>query len=445
MSDVCSCNVVIAGSGIAAAAIAIRLCDLGFRPLVLSAPRRMLPGIEAIPDTALCLFQELRITHVLEEAGASLVDGFENHWHPQKPVLRAGRWAHVDRARLADAAIKEAVRRGTVIRNCASLPVLTFSEDGVSLVHETDRLFFCAAIDATGRSAVWSRPIRHYCRSVADIFASKTETRTDSRAKVIRFSDHWAYRLGLGSESTVALISADRSRRKLDPTTRLSLELRSEFSYVGRRPAFPQWCDQPIYRRRVAIGDAALAHDPISGLGIRFALSSALAAASVLNTWRDARLEDGATEYYRQFIAQCRQRHLRFLQELTDGDGGSKQIGSSLPDSLNFSAKTMQGHIQVAGCVLPDEVVALADGTFVRWIGGIDLLDIRKLAARPVRTTKLLQELTRGANAPSHASSVLAWCVQHGILQACNATPGGVVADKPTQAFPTTRRMESVR
>jgi flavin-dependent dehydrogenase len=60
-------------------------------------------------------------------------------------------------------------------------------------------------------------------------------------------------------------------------------------------------------------------------LGIRFALSSALAAASVLNTWRDPRLETGATEYYRHFMAQCLQRHLRFLQELTDDSEMPKQ------------------------------------------------------------------------------------------------------------------------
>src|ERR1700751_4268042 len=231
MSDAASSrDVVIAGSGIAAAAIAIRLCELGFRPFVLAASRRTLPGIEAIPQTALCLFQELGMTQILEESGASLVDGFENHWHPQEPVLRAGMWVHVERARLADAAIKEAVRRGTVVRNCRLLPSLAFSEDGVLLVDEGDQLFFFAAIDATGRSAVWSRPIHHHGRDVADIFASKTEKCRDSRAKVIRFSDHWAYRLGLGSDSTVALISTDSRRRELDLTIRLSLDLQSEFS-----------------------------------------------------------------------------------------------------------------------------------------------------------------------------------------------------------------------
>jgi hypothetical protein len=419
-----SCNVVIGGSGVAAAAVAIRLCDLGFRPFVLAAPCRTLPGIEAIPQTAICLFHELGITRILEEAGSSLVEGFENRWRPDEPVLRAGQWVHVDRTRLADAAIREAVRQGAVLGKCRSLPGLAFSENGLSLVHEGEQLFFNAAIDATGRSAVWSRPIHHHGRHVADIFASTTERRRDSRARVIRFSDHWAYRLGLGSDATVALVGTGRSRRKLDSTNRSALELQSEYSYVGRRPAFPQWCEEPIHRRRIAIGDAALAHDPISGLGIRFALSSALAAASVLNTWRDPRLETGATEYYRHFMAQCLQRHLRFLQELTDDSEMPKQIGPSAPEWLRFSSKTIRSQTQVEGCVLADEVVVLADGTFARWVGDIDLLHIRELAAKPVRASELLQELTRGGNGLPHASAVLAWCVRHEVLTDCDAKSG---------------------
>jgi flavin-dependent dehydrogenase len=382
---------------------------------------RTVPGIEAVPHAALCLFEEMGMTHILGEAGALLVEGFENHWRPDEPVLRPGYWIHVDRTKLAEAAVREAARRGAVLKRCRSLPRLVLSDDSVSLVHEGAQLFFNAAIDATGRSAVWSRPILRQGRQVADLFASTAERGGDSRGKVIRFPGHWAYRLGLGRWATAAIVGTDRSRKDvLDATTQSVLGLQSEYSYVGRRPAFPQWCEEPIYRRRVAIGDAAIAHDPISGLGIRFALTSAMAAAAVLNTWRIPRSEANATQYYRQFIAQCLQRHLRFLEELADDSVAPKQISALLPEWLSFSSKTVQAQTQVRGCVLGDEVVTLGDGTFARWIADIDLLAIRDLAAKPVRTSELLQELTRGCNGLSQVTAVLDWCVRHQVLTDCD-------------------------
>jgi hypothetical protein len=415
-----SCDVVIGGAGIAAAAVAIRLRELGFRPLLLATSSRTLPGIEAIPQPALCVFQELGITHILAEAGASLVEGFENHWRPNDPVLRAGHRLHVDRTRLAEAAVREALRRGAILKICHSLPSLAFSKDSVSLVHEGEQLSFHAAIDATGRSAVWSRPVRHQGRQVADIFASASNESGDGRGKVMRFPDYWAYRLGVDGRTTVAIIGTDRSRRNvLNATVRSALELESKYLYVGRRPAFPQWCEQPIHGRCVAIGDAVIAHDPISGVGIRFALSSALAAAAVLNTWKNQQSEAEGTQYYRQFIAQCLQRHLRFLRELAEDPVVREPEAPSIPEWLTFSSKTTQSQIQRGGRVLADEVVVLGDGTFVRWVGEIDLLDIRKLATKPVRSLELLRTLTGGQRRASQVTAVLDWCLRHEVLAEC--------------------------
>jgi 2-polyprenyl-6-methoxyphenol hydroxylase-like FAD-dependent oxidoreductase len=415
-----SCNVVIAGAGIAAAGVAIRLRQLGFRPLILAPYGRSLAGIEAIPHSALCIFDELGMRHVLAEAGASFVEGFENHWFAETPVVREGYWIHVERTRLAELAIKEAVRQGAVLERCRSIPRLALFPRSVSLVHDGKKYEFQAAIDGTGRSAVWSRPIQHLGRQVADIYMSAAEECSGERAKLVRFPDLWAYRLGLGRNTSATIIGTSHVRQVLSAATTRALGLQSSYRYLGRRPSFPQWSKEPVQGRRVAIGDAALAHDPISGLGIRFALTTAIAAAAVLNSWRDSQFEI-TTRYYRSLIGQSLQRHLQFLYRFR---GHSEQLKRKLtlprfPESVRFSAKVVQAQTQREGYIRDNQVVRLSDGTFARWIGGLDLLEIHKLALTPVRTSELLQKLACTSNGLSHTAMLLDWCLQHKVLSDC--------------------------
>jgi hypothetical protein len=90
-----SCDVLIGGAGIAAAATALRLCALGFRPLILARTCRVVPGVEAIPEAALPLFTALGAGHILQDAGATRAEAFENHWDSEQPNVRSGHWIHV--------------------------------------------------------------------------------------------------------------------------------------------------------------------------------------------------------------------------------------------------------------------------------------------------------------------------------------------------------------
>jgi len=164
-------DVLIGGAGIAAAAVAIRLCKLGFRPMILATGGHILPGIEALPEAALPLVKELELEPVLRKANSVVVDGFENHWNVDEPELRTGKWIHVERSLLAKTAIVEAVHHGAVLRLCPSLPKLSSRPTSVHIALDGVRLHFEAAIDATGRSAVWSRPVRHRGIQLADILS----------------------------------------------------------------------------------------------------------------------------------------------------------------------------------------------------------------------------------------------------------------------------------
>jgi hypothetical protein len=412
-----SWDVVVGGAGIAAAASSIRLSALGFHPLILCTPSRPLSGIEALPDVALPLFAELGMGRVLHEAQATAVEGFENHWRGEALVVRPGCWIHVERARLAEAAIREAVRRGATVETCRSLPTLFCEPDGVRVVLEGAQLRFDAALDATGRSAVWSRPVRHCGRQVADLYTLSAQD--SPRGRVVRLPEGWAYRIGLNLATTVGMVAAvGRGRSPLDAHGRLVLGLNSSgWKYAGRRPAFPQWSETPAQGRRLAVGDAALACDPVAGHGIRFALSSAFAAAAVVNTWRNSSCESNSAErFYNNFVIQSRQRHLQFVEQLWRTEFSHRPQPASLPEVVVFSGWTIPVEVQIGSRILTDEAVRLADGGHVRWVGGVDLLRVRDLARKPVRSIELKERLASENLGPEQATALLAWCAREGVI-----------------------------
>ena len=409
-------DVLVGGSGIAAAAACMRLCALGYRPLVLAGPYRGIPGIEAIPAAVLPLFAELGMLPVLEEAQAAEMEGFENHWRSEEPALLRGRWIHVERTRLAMAAMREAVRLGATVQACHSLPKLIQDTDGIRVVHQGISLRFKAAIDATGRSAVWSRPVRRCGRQVADLYTCGAGE--SPRGRLVRLQESWAYRIGLGASTTVAFISPDgRYRAKPHSHFRHLLGLSSaRYECSGRRPAFPQWSENPILGRRLAVGDAALAYDPVAGQGIRFALSSAVAAVAVINTLRVSPGDDGAAQrFYRNFIAQARQRHLEFVDQLWK-PVRSRPRPVSLPAVVVFRGQTASTELQIGSRIVVDQAIRLADGAHVRWVGGVDLLRVRDLACEPLPRFELAQRLSSNGLSSPQVEALLQWCVQKGII-----------------------------
>jgi flavin-dependent dehydrogenase len=420
-------DVLIGGAGIAAAAAAIRLCALGLRPLILATRSEVLSGAEAIPEAALPLLAELELEQVLRKAHGVMVEGFENHWNADDPMVRVGRWVHVERSLLAREAVREAVERGAVLRLCRSLPKLSNQRHSIGITHEGVQLSFGAAIDATGRSAVWSRPIHRCGNQIADVFSFPLGR--SPRARVARFSDGWAYRIGLEQSTTVAILAqSGKYRNTPDTAKQESLGIASDaFEYVGRRAAFPQWSESPVRRRRLAIGDAALAYDPVAGQGVRFAISSAFAAASVIQTWRDLPGKRATAErFYRNFVSQCRRSHMGFLEQLRAPDQPAKHTSDPLPEFIVFSGQTTTSELEIDSRVVVGDAILMPDRTPVRWVGGVDLLCIRDLARRPVRSSDLMGRLASAGYPPSQIVDLLHWCRRYGLIRAAlNASSVG--------------------
>jgi len=421
-----SCDVVIAGAGIAAAATALRLCALGFRPLMLARTCRDLPGVEAIPSAAVPLFVELGAEDILYEAGAGLIEGFENHWNPEEPSLRSGYWIHVERGRLAKAAVREAVKRGARFRTCQSLPTLREDPDCVCIDGDGASLRFEVAIDATGRSAAWSRPIRRRGTQVADVYDVLPDGKALS-GKIVLQSGGWAYRIGVADRTTVGMLSQAKKERYFpDALTEKALCLSSgSCSFIGRRPAFAQWAENPVQGRRIAVGDAALAYDPLAGQGIRFALSSAITASSVVNTWRSTQSQAGAAErFYRKYVIRCRESHFRFMDQLEAKSPPSEQRAETIPELVTFSGESVRADLQFDSNIRADQAFLLPDGECVRWIGEIDLLSLRNSLPQTIRSSDLVDRLGVATGGRQKAQTVMRWCLQNNILREAASEPG---------------------
>lgn len=399
-------DVVIAGGGIAAAATAIRLRALGLRVDILVRDLPPFPGIEAIPRRALELFDALGEPDVAAEAGALDVEGPAHEWHGATGRVPAP-FVHVDRTALASSLLSRAVMRGATVRRVPRLPRPEDVPGGV-----------VALVDATGRAAAWSRPVRTEGRSIAWQFRAPPSD--DMAGQVVQGDGWWAYRIGhadvtwLGivttaGELTAAMLDSAAGRLGLAPASLIA---------QGRRPAWVQRADQPVCGRRIAVGDAALAHDPVAGQGIRFALGSAIAAGATVATWADDPLRrEAATDYYRGLVDAEDARHRAILEGLRGPDPvATVEEPGPLPAVVRLDAAVVQTELSVDGRVELGPALRLRDGATARWAGAFDLLDLAGLAAEPTPRVLVVAGLLEMGLDVGGARALVSWSVRNGVL-----------------------------
>ncbi|CAA9219313.1 MAG: hypothetical protein AVDCRST_MAG10-569 [uncultured Acidimicrobiales bacterium] len=407
MADSRGPDVVIAGGGIAAAATAIRLRALGLSVGLVVRELPPLPGIEAIPLRALELFDVLGEPDVAEEAGAVEVEGPAHEWHGAAGRVPA-RFVHVDRVALAAQLLSRAELRGATVQRTPRLPR---PEDVPATT--------VALVDGTGRAAAWSRPVQTQGSAVAWQFRAPPADEVAGR--IVRGDGWWAYRLGHAGASWVGVVTAAGT---LAPSVlesaagRLGVPPESMVAQ-GRRPAWVQHAAQPVSGRRIAVGDAALAHDPIAGQGIRFALGSAIAAAATVATWAgDPSRREIATGYYRNLVEAEAVRHRTALDELANPyqQAPSRPEPPTEPAVVRFRADVVQTELSVDGRIEVGPAVRVRDGRTVRWVGAYDLLDLARLAADPTPRMLVVAGLLEAGLDVATARALVSWALGNGVL-----------------------------
>jgi 2-polyprenyl-6-methoxyphenol hydroxylase-like FAD-dependent oxidoreductase len=426
-------TVVIAGDGVAATTLACLLRDDGFGVVLLTPRRRSAgsripaaPVIEAIPEATVRLLADVGLAPALAAADAVTVHGFDNAYRPDAARTLDGVWTHLDRVQLARECLRAARRRGATVLPATTIgPPTNLPRDGVQVPVGETYLHAMAAVDATGRAARWSRPITRSASGAATLYTGPGRTLARS-GRIARVWDGWAYRLDHPQATTIGVIRRrSAAAAALDGILAgdLGIDDPELFVRVGIRPATVQWSSQPVAPCRLAIGDAALALSPIAGQGLRFAISSALAAAAVLRTWNDGSTKL-ASDYYRCFVDGVRSRHLAKLTVIAGGRSFESAAADNPnrdpldPDRrLRWVSHVEHVGINRGGRIVADKCCVLPDGGLVRWIGGFDVLLLRDAVASGRTAPEIGAHLTRLGVADTSAQALLAWAIRVGAIE----------------------------
>ena len=223
------------------------------------------------------MLNDVGLASALHDAGPIGVAGFHNRLRGTTRDL-GGMWTHVDRAELACRCRLQAQRRGAIILRENDIGAPEPADDTsvqIRLGATTQRVF--AIIDATGRAARWSRPVALGRPATATLYRGPAAR--FARPGVIFGADDtaWAYRLEHPATTTVGVVSEHAARRLAltrDLASGLDIDPAAPWVQAAVRSASVQWALDPIAHRRLAIADAALAHNPSAGQGVRFAVAS---------------------------------------------------------------------------------------------------------------------------------------------------------------------------
>ena len=420
-------DVVIAGAGIAAALTAIRLLEYGFRPLILARRLRPAHGAEAIPESVLRWQRLIDVAALLKQAGAVATEGFEVDSGNKEGFKKAGTVFHVERVALARVALASAVNRGASLVYCEKLPNPVSEEGSIKIVLENRTRAFRFAIDATGRSACWSRPVKRLGDSLARLFRLPNNGNAMRRGKIVVMGGKKrAYRIDLPDEITVGIVGAPQFNRDCadqDVLEKLQLNRTLGKPFINR-PALPQAAVEVCKDNRISVGDAAFAHNPIAGLGVCAALSNAAAASDVLHTCREMpQNQNLAFDYYRELIDAEKRRHLTFLETFESEENNSEKAKEQI-NPLNLSPTTkvrLSAPIEITGVkrdgfILPEEALSLPGGGKVRWLGEFDLLQLKQICLNPVSLSELLKFLSATNLPQNKAVELIGWCFRNDVL-----------------------------
>jgi 2-polyprenyl-6-methoxyphenol hydroxylase-like FAD-dependent oxidoreductase len=399
---------LIAGDGKAAFALAMAIQTSGGEAVVAFDGRSGYAGREAVPAYAESIFDALSLGAVLQEASAQLMSGFGH-----------GEYFVVDRLQLGAAMRSACASSGVALRPRIELEAIAFDAQTVKAKFCCDVQTFDFFVDATGRAATWSRPLLRERLSVADLYEGPT------LGPLLRFARHrgaWTYVIGDARGSTIGCVTTARGKPPATLPAEVCAALRLggvNAVFSSRQATWIQSADRPIVGRRISIGDAALVHDPISGQGVRFALTSALHAAAVIQTAvkEPERLTDCAA-FYESAVRRERVAHVSAVAD--DGDASGADTSGSFRASgrYRFTAPVIRTKVLRGFEITSDDAVEIHGGRHVRWIGDFDILKLRH-AGPDASGTRLVQHMRQFGFTPERAERILNWALDQGVLTEC--------------------------
>lgn len=324
-------DVAVIGGGPAGAVTALLLARAGVDVLLYERTQYDALRLgETLPPSVNPLLRELGLWDRFDALASVPSYQTASAWGGSEPADRSflfsphGHGWHVDRARFDEMLVNAAADAGArVLRGCR---VQDVSRSGSALLIQAEQpVFVSAVVDATGRvariaknlGATRERLDRLVC--AARVFATGADPAGDTfieaepngwwyasplpegRCLIAMFTDaQHAVRTRIATEEgwATALAATDHVRQLAHGTPQGGVRMVSCASHQLRPATGHDW---------IAVGDAALAVDPLSSGGVAFALRSAAAACDVLMGGDRSAYEElvaAAASEYRQLRAQ---------------------------------------------------------------------------------------------------------------------------------------------
>jgi flavin-dependent dehydrogenase len=325
-------DALVVGAGPSGAAAAIALCRRGWRVALLDRVAEPAPAVgESLAGIARSALEDLGLWEAFRRQPAAPSRLVLSVWGDDRPQERHTLWSrwgpdwHIDRAVFDGWLVQEARDAGAEVLRPATIDELSRDERGAWRVRTGERVIEAGfVVDATGRAAWLSRRLGAARRQVDSLVAVARWFRGPSQPVILLEAARsgWWYSGPTPGDgllvflATEATLPAARSSRMEDWSRHLE-EARWTRERIGTAtpagrprvclasPAVTSWDPRlPL----LAVGDAAVAFDPLSGDGLCFALRSAIDAAEVLGEARAgataalAAYQRGAHQVFRQHL-----------------------------------------------------------------------------------------------------------------------------------------------
>ncbi len=307
-------DALIAGGGPGGAVAAIVLARSGRRVLLADATppetARLRVG-ESLPPAARPLLRDLGLLDRLESEGHLRSSGTTSVWGSPSPTTTDfvfdpnGPGWHLDRRRFDRFLRRAAGEAGADLREGATARILCRSRDGWRLrLGDGEETTARALIDATGRRASLARSLgarrERHDRLLGLVGAAPARADDlDARTLVEAVPDGWWYTALVPGRSRVVTFMTDSDlvppgartptgfQAALARAEHIAPLLRSGPIAPQTEPAHGSRLDPPAGDGWLAVGDAALAFDPLSSQGILTALYTGMIGAQAVDVFLD--------------------------------------------------------------------------------------------------------------------------------------------------------------